>query len=372
MKKIPSLDLGRQINPIRRELDNEISKVIDKADFIFGNVIKDFEGAVSRYLKVRYALGVSNGTDAIRLSLLALGVKHGDKVICPAFTYFATAGAIASIGAIPVFTDIDKDTYSISADCVEKALKSSRRGSIKAIIPVHLYGQCVDMDAIRMISKKYNLKVVEDAAQAFGARYKGRSAGSMGDCGAISFFPSKNLGAFGDAGMVLTNNKSVYEKITILRNQGNKEKYHHTMLGFNNRMDTIQAAVLKVKLKYLGAWNKKRRGVAKYFNRKLAGVNVKTPVIAKFNTHIYHQYVLQLNSDSKGLMRHLKNRGISCRVYYPIPLHLQRCFRYLGYKRGDFPVSEKASKNTLALPIFPELTREEMDYIINSIKEFYK
>ena len=369
---IPSLDLKKQIAPIREELDAVIKKVIDNANFVFGEEIHDFEIEVTKYSKAKYAVGVSNGTDAIKLALVALGIKPQDGVICPAFTYYATAVAIACIGAIPVFADIDPDTYNISVLNIEDALKHNRKLKIKAIVPVHLYGQCADMDGILKIAKQNKLKVVEDTAQAFGAEYKGRKAGTMGDCGAVSFFPGKNLGAFGDAGMVLTNSRIIDEKLRILRNQGNKKKYDHLVIGYNNRLDTIQAVVLKVKLKYLDSWNKRRQENAEYFNQQLRDLNIKTPLAPKYNTHIYHQYVLRLNFSSRKLIEHLKNKGIDSRVYYPVPLHLQKCFRYLGYKKGDFPESEKASRETLAIPIYPDLTRQELDYIIASIRGFLR
>ena len=370
MNKIPVLDLKKQIAPIRKELDAVIKRVIDNTNFILGAEIQDFEHGVEKYCNVKYAVGVSNGTDAIKLALLALGIKCGDKVVCPAFTYYATAGAITSMGAIPAFADIDPETYNISVESIERVLKKDSGRKIKAIIPVHLYGQCVDMDSILSMSRKYKLKVIEDTAQAFGAEYKGKKAGTMGDCGTVSFFPGKNLGAFGDAGMVITNNKIVAERIKILRNQGNKAKYYHLLLGYNNRMDTLQAAILKVKLKYLDAWNRKRQENANYFNQRLKGLKIKAPFVPGYNTHIYHQYVLRLNTSSSKLIEHLKNKGIGVRVYYPVPLHLQKCFKYLNYRKGDFPESEKAAVQTLAIPVYPDLTRQELDYIISSIREF--
>lgn len=375
---IPINDLKKQIEPIRAEINAVVKKVINNANFILGSEVIDFENAVAEYCQVKYAVGVSNGTDAIRLALIALGVGYGDGVICPAFTYYATAGAIASIGAIPVFADINSDTYTISGDSVENVLRCEKIKNIKvkAIVPVHLYGQCADMSIILKIAKKHRLKVVEDAAQAFGAEYlfidkqnKSKKAGTIGDCGSVSFFPGKNLGAFGDAGMVLTDKKLAAEKIKILRNQGNKNKYYHLILGHNNRMDAIQAAVLNVKLKYLDFWNKKRQENAEYYNRHFKGLEIKTPFTAGYTTHIYHQYILRLNRSSKELVAHLRNKDIDARVYYPVPLHFQRCFKYLGYKKGDFPESEKASYQTLAIPIYPDLARKEIDYIINSIKE---
>ncbi len=368
--KIPALDLKKQIAPMRQEIDTAIKEVIDNTSFILGEPAAKLEQHVLGYSGAKYAVGVSNGTDAISLSLLALGIKPGDGVICPSFTYYATAGAVAGIGARPVFADIDRDTYNISIESVEKLLtKKNRRMplKIKAIIPVHLYGQCADMDAILKLARKYKIKVVEDTAQAFGAEYKGKKAGTLGDCGAVSFYPGKNLGAFGDAGSILTNNKGLAEKLKILRNQGNKNKYYHLVLGRNNRMDTIQAVVLDIKLKYLDGWNRKRQEVAQYYNRNLAGLNLKLPVAADYSTHIYHQYTLRAPVSNKGFIDYLVSRGIDSRVFYPVPLHLQKCFKYLGYRAGDFPEAESAAKQTFTLPIYPELSGEEKDYIIRSV-----
>lgn len=372
MYKIPMLDLKKQIAPLRDEIDAAIKGVIDNTNFILGNDVEDFEKEIQGYSKVKYAVGVSNGTDAIKLALVASGIKCRDKVICPAFTYYATAGAIAGMGGVPAFADIDPETYNISLESIERVLKNDSARKIKAIIPVHLYGQCADMDGILRIARKYKLKVIEDAAQAFGAEYKGKKAGTIGDCNATSFFPGKNLGAFGDAGMVLTNNKPVRERLKILRNQGNKDRYYHLMLGYNNRMDAIQAVVLKIKLKYLDSWNKLRQQNARYFNQRLADMDVKTPFVPGYTTHIYHQYVLRLNSSSGKLMEHLRSKGIDARVFYPVPLHLQKCFKYLNYKKGDFPESEKAAVTTLAIPVYPDLTKQELEYIVDSAKEFLR
>ncbi|MFA5275691.1 MAG: DegT/DnrJ/EryC1/StrS family aminotransferase [Candidatus Omnitrophota bacterium] len=367
--KISALDLKKQIVPIRSELDARIKEVIDNTAFISGPGVAKFEENAAKYCKVKYALGVSNGTDAISLALLALGIKEGAGVVCPAFTYYATAGAVANIGAVPVFADIDKETYNVSVESIEKVLAAKRKIKIKAIIPVHLYGQCADMDAILKLARKYKIKVIEDTAQAFGAEYKARKAGTLGDCGAVSFYPGKNLGAFGDAGMVLTNNKVLAEKLRILRNQGNKDKYHHLVLGRNNRMDTIQAVVLDAKLKYLDKWNKKRQEVAQYYNRNLSGLNIRKPFVPSYTTHIYHQYVLRAPISNRIFISRLQAKGIDSRVFYPLPLHLQRCFKYLGYKAGDFPEAEKAAKQIFTLPIYPELSKKEKDYIIASVEE---
>ncbi len=367
--EISALDLKKQIAPIRQEIDAAIKEAIDNTSFVLGQGVANFEKSVVKYSGAKYAVGVSNGTDAIMLALLALGVGPGDGVICPAFTYYATAGAVANIGAKPVFSDIDRDTYNISLEGIEKVLSGKNKIKIKAIIPVHLYGQCADMDGVLRLARKYKLKVVEDTAQAFGAEYKGKKAGTLGDCGAVSFYPGKNLGAFGDAGLILTNNKIVAERLNILRNQGNKNKYYHLVLGRNNRMDTIQALVLDVKLRYLDGWNKKRQEVARYYNENLTGLPVKTPFVPSYTTHIYHQYTLRARGSNKKFVEHLQAKGIDTRVFYPVPLHMQKCFKYLGYKAGDFSEAESGAKQTFTLPIYPELTMGEKDYIIQSIKE---
>jgi dTDP-4-amino-4,6-dideoxygalactose transaminase len=366
--KISALDLKRQIAPIRREIDEAIKEVIDNTSFVLGQGVARFEEHAAQYSGAKYAIGVSNGTDAIALALLALDIKPGDGVICPTFTYYATAGAVAGIGADPVFADIDRDTYNISLASVEKIL-AKKKSKIKAIIPVHLYGQCADMDGVLKLARKYKLKVIEDAAQAFGAEYRGKKAGTLGDCGAVSFYPGKNLGAFGDAGLILTNKKPLADRLNILRNQGNKDKYYHIVLGRNNRLDTIQAVVLDVKLKYLDEWNRKRQEVAQYYNEKLEGPAIKIPFVPSYTTHIYHQYTLRLAGSNKGFMEYLQEKGIDSRVFYPVPLHLQKCFKYLGYKRGDFPEAESAARQIFTLPIYPEMTQEEKDYIVEQVRE---
>ncbi|MBU0548534.1 MAG: DegT/DnrJ/EryC1/StrS family aminotransferase [Candidatus Omnitrophica bacterium] len=365
--KVSALDLKRQIAPIRQELDAAIKEVIDHTSFILGQAVVRFEQSVVRYSGAKYAIGVSNGTDAIALALIALGIESGDGVICPTFTYFATAGAVASIGARPVFADIELDTYNISLTSVEEILSKKNKFKIKAIIPVHLYGQCADMDGILKLARKYKLKVVEDTAQAFGAEFRGRKAGTLGDCGAVSFYPGKNLGAFGDAGLILTNNRVVADRLRILRNQGNKNKYYHLVLGRNNRLDAIQAAVLEVKLKYLDEWNRKRQEVAQYYNKKLAGLAINTPFVPSYTTHIYHQYTLRAAGSNKRFLEYLQEKGIDSRVFYPMPLHLQKCFKYLGYGVGCFPEAGSAAKQIFTLPIYPEMTLEEKDYIIDQV-----
>lgn len=369
MEKISLLDMQAQLGPIRKEIDRAIARVIDDGRFILGEEVRLFEEEVARYCGVKYAVGVSNGTDAITLALEAYGIGNGDRVICPSFTYYATAGAIARLGAEPVFVDIDPKTYCLSADSVERYL----RRATKAIIPVHLYGQCADMDKVSDIAKEHNLKVIEDTAQAFGASYKDKKAGTMADCGTVSFYPGKNLGACGDAGMVLTNDEKTADKVRRLRNQGATpdDKYRHICPGHNNRLDTVQAAILRVKLKCLDGWNKKRSEFAAYYNRNLKETGLITPYVSKDNIHIYHQYVLRAKNRKQkdAIIGHLREKGIDARTYYPIPLHLQPCFSYLGYKKGDLPESEKACQETFAIPVYPELTKEQLDYIVASMKE---
>lgn len=370
-RKIPLLDLAKQIAPIRAEIDAAIKNVIDSGAFIGGKEVAQLERSVAEYSHTAYAVGCSNGTDSIRLALIALGVKPGDGVLCPAFTYFATAGAVTSIGAIPVFTDICPDTFTISPESIAQTIAHSKKIPLRAIIPVHLYGLCADMDSIMPAAKEHNLSIIEDTAQAFGASYKMKKAGSIGDCGSISFFPGKNLGAFGDAGMVITNNIELAENMKVYRNQGNKERYFHEVLGFNHRLDTMQAAVLNVKLKYIDAWNSKRAHNADYYNRQLHGLPLVTPSVPAYTTHIYHQYVLRAPDCRDRLIEHLQSKGIDSRIYYPLALHLQPCFNYLGYKKGAFPVSEKASDDILAIPVYPDLSSDDLDYIVSSIKEFF-
>lgn len=365
-----------QLTPIRKEIDEAIARVISSGRFILGEEVRLFEEEVCRYCGVRYAIGVSTGTDAITLSLEALGIGNGDKVICPSFTYYATAGAIARLGAEPAFVDIYPETYCIDIDSIEHYFRraaSGERRVTRAIIPVHLYGQCADMDNVLAIAREYNLRIIEDTAQAFGAFYKDRKAGTMGDCGIVSFYPGKNLGACGDAGMVLTDDEKIADKIRSLRNQGTspENKYKHEYLGHNNRLDTIQAAILRVKLRCLDGWNKKRQENAAYYNRRLKDTDLITPYVPKENIHIYHQYVLRAKTaaEKEAIVNHLEEKGIDSRTYYPIPLHLQPCFNYLGYKKGNLPESEAASEETFAIPVYPELTKEQMDYIVESIIE---
>jgi dTDP-4-amino-4,6-dideoxygalactose transaminase len=371
---IPIVDLKKQYAGIKKEVAAAVEKVLDSCQFILGDEVRNFETDAARYENKKYAVAVANGTDAILLALKAFGIKEGDEVITSTFTYFATAGAITHSGARPVFCDIDPRTYNISPEKLEELLRkpnTENRNPIKAVIPVHLYGQMADMDEILKVAKKYDLKVIEDAAQAFGAEYRDKKAGSLGDAGCFSFYPGKNLGAYGDAGMVVTDDKDIADSLQVYRNQGNKVKYHHTVIGYNSRMDTIQAAVLRVKLKYIDEWNEKRRAIAKFYDKKLKESDVVTPFVASGRDHIYHLYIIRLKGrqQKERVETQLNKKGIDARTYYPVPLHLQECFSYLGYKKGDFPAAEAAAEETLAIPIYPELTQEEQGFIVDAVRK---
>jgi len=375
MNRIPLLDMKAQLEPIREEIDNAVSRVIDSGGFILGKEVSAFEDEICEYTGSSYAIGVSNGTDAISLAIESLGIGKGDKVISPAFTYYATAGAIVHAGAEPLFVDIDPKTYCISPKALREALRDKKhkdQNQIKAVIPVHLYGQCADMDKIAEAAKEYGLKIIEDVAQGFGALYCNKKAGTFGDAATVSFFPGKNLGACGDAGIVLTNDSKIDAFVRRLRNQGADpdDKYKHILLGHNNRLDAIQAAILRVKLRYMDKWNQKRQDNADYYNEKLKGIGLVTPHLNDNSTHTFHQYILRAGDSNERdrMVRALNGNEVDSRVYYPDPLHLQPCFKYLGYKKGDFPESEAASETVFAIPVYPELTKEQMDYIIETIK----
>lgn len=363
---VPLLDLKAQYQTIKPEIDKAVLGVVESQGFIQGPRVEALEREIAAYLLVKYALGVSSGTDALLLALMGLGLGRGDEVITTPYTFMATAGSIWRTGAVPVFADICEDTFNIDPLFIKK--KITRK--TKAIMPVHLFGQAADMDPILGIAKEHGLKVIEDGAQAIGALYKGRAVCGLGDVGALSFFPSKNLGGLGDGGMVLTQDETLYLKMKLLRTHGQGEKrYFHKIVGANFRLDAIQAAALSVKLKCLDSWSEKRRKNAAYYDRRFKDSPVKTPVVKPENVSIYNQYIVRVN-DRGGLAEHLKRKGVETAVYYPLPLHLQECFANLKYKAGDCPVSEEASKTTLALPVYPELTEEMMDYVAGSILEF--
>jgi dTDP-4-amino-4,6-dideoxygalactose transaminase len=363
--KVPLLDLKRQYQSIKNEIDGAVQKVLEGTQFIMGPEVKVFEENIVKYCGTKYAIGVASGTDALLLSLRACGVGSGDEVIIPTFTFFATAGVVSRLGATPVFVDIDPDTYNIDPQLIEKKITRNT----KAIIPVHLFGQCADMDPILEIAQKHNLKVVEDAAQAIGARYKGKKAGSRGDLGCFSFFPSKNLGGAGDGGMVVTHDESLADLVRKLRVHGATQKYYHSIVGYNSRLDTLQAAILDVKLRYLDQWSAKRNEKAKVYDQAFKDLDIVTPKVEKFNNHIYHQYTIAVKNRD-GLKEHLTKNQIGWAVYYPLPLHLQECYKSLGNRKGDLPVSEKKAEEVISLPIFPELTTQEQEFVIESIKSF--
>ncbi len=365
--KIPSLDLQRQYKTIQDEIHKAVAEVIDSQSFVLGPFVESFEHSIAQYCCTKHAIGVSSGTDAILLALMAGNVKHGDEVITTPFTFFATAGSIARLGATPVFVDIDPATYNIDVSKIASAVNKKT----KAILPVHLYGQCADMDAIMEIARDNGLMVIEDAAQAIGAVYKGRNAGTLGNIGCFSFYPTKNLGGYGDGGLVTTDDDALAGLMKILRVHGSEPKYYHSFIGINGRLDALQAAILSVKLKYLNGWSERRRQVASYYSGHLSGLPVRLPKIESYNTHIFHQYVIATPQRDE-LMRYLKQEGIETAIYYPVSLHLQKCFGYLGYKEGDLPESEKASRETVALPIFPEITTKEQDYVIGHVRKFFK
>jgi dTDP-4-amino-4,6-dideoxygalactose transaminase len=375
--KVPLLDLKAQYKTIKDEILDVTADIFESQYFILGPHVEKLEKEIAEYCCVKYALGVSSGTDALLIALMAAGIGPGDSVITTPYTFFATAGSIARVGAKPIFADIDPDTYNISPEKISEivcSMKAAERARLKAIMPVHLYGQCADMDPILDIAKKFNILVIEDAAQAIGSEYKGRRAGSMGAFGCFSFFPSKNLGAFGDGGIVTVKAAAFYEKLHILRVHGSHPKYYHRYIGGNFRLDAIQAAIVSVKLKNLDGWTEARQKNAQRYERlfREAGLDekIKLPV-QKESRHIYNQFVIEVPEKRDDLRNHLNNAGIGNEVYYPVPLHLQECFAYLGYREGDMPVSERAALHTIALPIYPELTEDMQAYAVEKIREFY-
>jgi dTDP-4-amino-4,6-dideoxygalactose transaminase len=360
---VPLLDLKAQYATIKDEIEAAIRDVVEEQRFVLGNKVEELEERIAGYVQTKYAVGVASGTDSILLSLKALGVGPGDEVITTSFSFFATAGEIVNAGATPVFVDIDPKTFNIDPKLVERAITERT----KAIMPVHLFGQCADMDPILRLAEKHRLKVVEDAAQAIGAAYNGRAAGSMGDCGCISFFPSKNLGAYGDGGIVVTSDPELADAVRMLRVHGSRKKYQHETIGTNSRLDALQAAVLLAKLPHLDEWNESRRRNAAYYDEKLAGLDgVQTPYIAPDNVSVYHVYTVRVRNRDK-VMERLNNNGIGTAVHYPLPLPYQKCFEYLGYSEGDLPDCEKAAKEVLSIPIYPELTQEQMDAVVRSL-----
>ena len=376
--KVPLLDLKKQYHSIKEEILTAAEEIFESQYFILGPKVEALEKDIAGYCSSKHALGVSSGTDALLISLMAADIASQHTVITTPYTFFATAGSIVRTGARPIFVDIDPDTYNMSPEGLERVIVSmtdTELAGLKAVIPVHLYGQCADMDPILKIAKEYHLLVIEDAAQAIGAEYRGRRAGSMGDFGCFSFFPSKNLGAFGDGGMVTTDSDAFYDKLRVLRVHGSHPKYFHKLAGGNFRLDAFQAAVVSVKLKYLDKWTKARQENARKYRELLAdsGIHdvIKLPV-EKEDRHIYNQFVICVTDKRDELRRFLNEAGIGTEIYYPIPMHLQECFLDLNYKKGDFPVAEHAALHTLALPIYPELSDDQLAYVVEKIKAFFK
>ncbi len=364
--KVPFIDLAAQYAQIKEEINQNLSDVLNSQYFILGPKVKELEQKIAALCGCKYAIGVSSGTDALLLSLIACGIKSGDEVITTPFTFFSTASCISRLGAQPVFVDIDPRTFNIDPEAIEDKLSSKT----KAIIPVHLFGQLTDMDPLLDIASKAHLWIIEDAAQSIGATYKNRKAGSIGHLGCFSFYPTKNLGAYGDGGMIVTNDEELADKLRILRVHGSRPKYYHHIIGVNARLDEMQAAVLLVKLKYLQEWNDARTSNAVLYKEKLQELPLSLPFVAEPCKSIYHQYVIKAPRRDE-LNEYLQNHGIGTQIYYPLPLHLQPCFKNLNYKEGDFPHAEEASRTVLSLPIFAELGKDQIAYVAEKIREFY-
>ena len=394
---IPLIDLKAQYKSIAEDLDRVTKEVLSSASYIMGKNVTEFEKEFAEYIGVKHAISVGNGTDALVIALKSLGIGHGDEVITSPFTYFASAEVISAVGATPVFVDVEKETFNIDPTKIEEKITKKT----KAIIPVHIFGQSAKMDEINEIAKKYNLKVIEDACQAVGGKYKNRNIGSLGDIACFSFFPTKNLGCAGDGGMIVTSDDNVATIARALRTHGSGEngqkaynllnditeevqtvnnaddtvynplKYYNYLIGYNTRLDAIQGAILRVKLPHLDKWNEKRREIAKIYDKKLKDTDLITPVINGENEAVYHMYILQ-SDDREAILNKLKEKGIATGVYYPVPLHLQKVYKNLGYKEGDMPISEYLSHRTFAIPVYPELTEEQINYIIENIQESIK
>ena len=388
MTNVPLLDLKAQFAQIRSEVMPLIEHVCTTQQFILGDNVRGFEQEIAPYCGAPFGVGVSSGTDALLLALMALGIGAGDEVVTSPFTFFATAGTIARSGARPVFCDIDPETYNMSPsavqtfierDCIatgDGLVNRATRGRVKAIMPVHLYGQAADMDGFMEIVRRHGLKVIEDAAQAIGTEYKrGLRVGSIGDIGCFSFFPSKNLGAFGDAGLCTAKDPELAERMRVLRVHGGKPKYFHALIGGNFRIDELQAAVLRVKLKYLDGWTEARQRNAAFYDKSFAasgvGANLAAPRAVPGQRHIFNQYIVRVKQRD-ALKAHLAARNIGTEIYYPVPLDRQECFAYLGTAAGAYPESERAAAETLALPIYPELTEAQLAHVVASVTEFFK
>jgi dTDP-4-amino-4,6-dideoxygalactose transaminase len=394
--RVPLLDLSQQYRTLVAPIRAQIDEVLTSQRFILGPKVEAFERAICTYCNTPYAIGVSSGTDALLAILMALEIGPGDAVVTSAYTFFATAGCIARVGATPVFVDVDPVTYNLSPQALERFLRDQceqkadtqivrKTGeTIRAIIPVHLFGLCCEMNLIHQISEEYQLDVIEDAAQAIGAEYpfnsRARRAGTMGECGFFSFYPSKNLGAAGDAGLIVCREEDLAKKIRIVRQHGMQPRYHHQIIGGNFRLDEIQAAILDVKLPHLESWSAARREAADFYREEFTRAGLTKTIglpaepyrdRALTNHHIYHQYVIR-TPKRDALREHLARREIGTEIYYPVGLHLQKCFAYLGYKEGELPETERASRETLALPIYPEISREAQRYVVGAIAEVFE
>ena len=391
---IPLIDLKAQYNSISEDLDRVTKEVLSSAGYIMGKNVTEFEKEFAEYIGAKHAISVGNGTDALVIALKSLGIGAGDEVITTPFTFFATAETISAVGATPVFVDVEKDTFNIDPTKIEEKITSKT----KAILPVHIFGQSAKMDEINEIAKKHNLKVIEDACQAVGGKYKGKNIGTLSDVACFSFFPTKNLGCAGDGGIIVTSDDNIATIARALRTHGSGEtgqkaynllnniseevetvknaddtvynplKYYNYLIGYNTRLDAIQAAILRVKLPHLDKWNAKRREIAKIYDENLKDTDLVTPVIEEENESVYHMYILQ-SENREAILEKLKEKGVATGVYYPIPLHLQKVYKDLGYKEGDMPVSEYLSHRTFAIPVYPELNDEQVNYIIDSIKK---
>jgi dTDP-4-amino-4,6-dideoxygalactose transaminase len=373
MRKVPLLDLQAQYETIRDQVRAAVDRVFDSQQFVLGAEVQALEEEIARYSQTKFAIGCASGSDAVLLALMSCGVGAGDEVITSPFSFFATASTITRLGARPVFVDIDERTFNLNPSLVDAAFTERT----KAIVPVHLYGQCAEMDPLIELSQQRNIPVIEDAAQAIGAEDRSRRAGSMGTIGCFSFYPSKNLGGAGDGGMLVTNDPDHGRRLRMLRVHGEETKYHHKLVGINSRLDALQAAVLRVKLPHLDEWTTGRQRKAQQYELMFGdaglGDQVELPFVRTTARHIFHQFVVRVRGGKRDALReHLRECGVGTDVYYPVPLHLQECFAYLGYGEGDFPIAELAAKETLALPVYPELTDEQQDYVVNTMAKFFE
>jgi dTDP-4-amino-4,6-dideoxygalactose transaminase len=371
--RVPLLDLRAQYETLREEVLASVGRVLESQGFVLGADVGALEAEVASYAGARHAVGCASGSDALLLALMALDVRAGDEVVTTPYSFFATAGSIARLGARPVFVDIEPRSYNIDPEKIGAALTERTR----ALMPVHLYGQCAEMDAINALASRHGVAVVEDAAQAIGARDRGRGAGAMSGIGCLSFYPTKNLGGAGDGGMLLTNDDALAARLRSLRVHGESSKYHHREIGFNSRLDTLQAAVLRVKLPRLDSWSDARALNAARYRELFADAGLLEEVGLPFERegarHIYNQFVVRVRGGGRdALVEHLRREGVGTEVYYPVPLHLQECFRYLGYREGDFPEAERAARETLALPVYPELTEGQQRYVVDAVQSFFR